>query len=233
MLRQFEQIHTLNKVLIRSNEDLDSFAYVASHDLKEPLRGIANYAKFLEEDYADALDEEGAYLIATIRSLSKRMNGLLDALLTYSRVDRTELSVGVCDLEDVLDEVTDLLQVSIQESGVELRRPTPLPTIECDRVRVGEIFSNLISNAIRYRDRQKAVNWVEVGVDVLEGNTWFYVADNGIGIAPEYHETIFMMFRRLHRDDSVYGKGTGAGLTIVQKIVERHDGELVLDSTPN
>jgi len=229
MLRQFDKIHTLNRVLMRSNEDLDSFAYVASHDLKEPLRGIANYARFLQEDYGDSLDEEGAYLVETIRGLSKRMDALLDSLLHYSRVDRTELSMVPSDLDDVVDEVLDILHVTIEESGVEIRRPTPLGNVVCDRVRVGEVFNNLITNAIRYRERSREVCWVELGVEHVEGAQVFTVRDNGIGIAEEHLGTVFQMFKRLnHKDD--FGDGTGAGLTIVQKIIERHEGVVEVTS---
>jgi light-regulated signal transduction histidine kinase (bacteriophytochrome) len=228
VLRKAEEVARLNAVLARSNSELDSFAYIASHDLKEPLRGIHNYAHFLQEDYADRLDDEGREKLAILGRLTVRMDALIDTLLAYSRVGRLELNLEPCDLNLVLKDVLEDLQFRLAESGTEVRVPRVLPTVVCDRIQVSEIFSNLISNAAKYND--KLDKWVEIGYQ--EGSaTVLYVRDNGIGIRERHFETVFRIFKRLHGRDE-YSGGTGAGLTIARKIAERHGGRLWLESTP-
>jgi light-regulated signal transduction histidine kinase (bacteriophytochrome) len=227
VLRKAEEVARLNAVLARSNSELDSFAYIASHDLKEPLRGIHNYAHFLQEDYADRLDDEGREKLAVLGRLTLRMDALIDTLLAYSRVGRLELNLEPCDLNLVLKDVLEDLQFRLEESGAQVRVPRVLPTVMCDRIQVSEIFSNLISNAAKYND--KADKWIEIGYQ--EGPvTVLYVRDNGIGIRERHFETVFRIFKRLHGRDE-YSGGTGAGLTIARKIAERHGGRLWLEST--
>ena len=227
-----ENLKRYARELERSNTELDDFAYVASHDLKEPLRGINNYAAFLAEDYAEKLDEEGREKIDTLQRLCRRLETLIDSLLTYSRLDA------------IVDDVLDSVHVSVEELGVEVRRPQPLPTIECDSVRVAEVFRNLVTNALKYND--KPDKWIEIGCELATseaiagsapggdgfrpGDTVFYVRDNGIGIREKHTESIFRIFKRLHGRDK-FGGGTGAGLTIVKKIVERHGGHISVAST--
>lgn len=212
----------LNEELARSNDELDSFAYIASHDLKEPLRGIHNYAKFLLEDYGDTLPPDGTDKLKTLARLSQRMQDLLDSLLHFSRVGRLDLDVQPTDLNDVVRGVLDLLQPRLDEFGVDVRLK-PLPTLVCDRARVGEVFNNLITNAMKYND--KGEKWIEIG----EADGALYVRDNGIGIPPAKYDTVFQIFKRLHgRDD--YSGGSGVGLTIVKKIVERHNGRIWIES---
>ena len=227
----------LNAELERSNDELDSFAYIASHDLKEPLRGIHNYASFLLEDYADQLDEDGAGKLRTLVRLSRRMEELIESLLHFSRVGRLELQTVPTDLNRVLEEALEALQGRIEQSGAQVRVPGPLPTLDCDPVATGEIFTNLISNALKYNN--KAEKWVEVGrlpapAPADENKTApavLYVRDNGIGIEERHYENVFRIFKRLHGRDQ-YGGGTGAGLTIVKKMVERQGGRIWLESTP-
>ena len=235
VLFKVDELARLNDELMRSNVELDSFAYVASHDLKEPLRGLHNYAHFLIEDYGDIIDAEGQAKLATLVRLTQRMEALIDTLLHYSRVGRAELARAEVDLEGELADVVNLLGPRIQEGGVEVRIPRPLPRIHVDQARVREVFSNLITNAIKYNDH--ALRWVELGYVVLPPDAEvpatepyvFYVRDNGIGIPEEHQETIFRIFKRLHGRDE-YGGGVGAGLTIVKKIVERHGGAIWLTS---
>jgi len=237
VLRKMEELAQLNADLARSNAELDAFAYVASHDLKEPLRGIHNYANFLMEDYTEHLDEEGVAKLKTMVRLTQRMEDLINSLLHFSRVGRVDLSLSEVDLNEVLQQSLEMLSLRIEESGVEIRIPRPLPVIRCDRIRVGEIFMNLISNAIKYND--KPHRWVEIGYNegqlVAQAGTinqhaiTFYVRDNGIGILPKHQEVIFRIFKRLHGADQ-FGGGTGAGLTIVRKLVERHNGKVWIDS---
>jgi signal transduction histidine kinase len=216
--------------LARSNRELDDFAYIASHDLKEPLRGIHNYSTFLLEDYADKLDEDGRQKLETLVRLTQRMEALIETLLYYSRVGRLDLAIRDTDLGVVLHEVLDSLKPLTHEGGVDVRIPKPLPHMLCDQARVGEIFRNLVTNAIKYND--KAEKWVEIGCQT-DGEPQtpmvFYVRDNGIGIRENHMDSIFRIFKRLHGRDK-YGGGTGAGLTIAKKIVERHGGHIWVES---
>lgn len=209
-----------------SNRALDDFAYIASHDLREPLRGIHNYSRFLLEDYGEQLDDQGRGMLKTLGRLAQRLEALTTDLLSYSRLGRVELAVGNVDLQALLHEVLDSLDFSLRERKVEVRIPRPLPTLRCDRVRIAELFRNLISNAIKYNDKQEP--WIEIGYDD-QHPIEFYVRDNGIGIAAQHRERVFQIFKRLHERDA-YGGGTGAGLAIARKIVAMHQGHLRIES---
>jgi signal transduction histidine kinase len=227
-----QELEQRNVELARSNQELDDFAYIASHDLKEPLRGIHNYAQFLIEDYGHLLDEEGRMKCRTLVRLSQRMDALIETLLQFSRLGRVDLAFGGTDLDQVVREVADSLAIGIRERGVEVLIPKPLPAIQCDAARIGEVFRNLISNSLKYNDSPRP--WIEIGWSGCDENVClqppvFYVSDNGIGIPERHREAVFRMFKRLHARDK-YGGGTGAGLTIVKKIVERHGGRIWLES---
>jgi light-regulated signal transduction histidine kinase (bacteriophytochrome) len=241
IVRRAEELARLNVELARSNVELDSFAYVASHDLKEPLRGINNYIRFFREDHGDLLPEEARAKLDTLTRLTRRMDSLLDSLLHYSRVGRQDMTLEKADLNQVLNESVEALQSRLNETGTEVRIPRPLPgPVSCDPVQVGEVFTNLISNAAKYSDRPAGERWVEVGwIDPeREENSAvppdvkvavYYVRDNGIGIAEKHRDVVFRIFKRLHGRGE-YSGGTGAGLTIAQKIVERHGGRIWLES---
>jgi light-regulated signal transduction histidine kinase (bacteriophytochrome) len=238
VLRQAEEMSSMNFELQRSNEELDSFAYIASHDLKEPLRGIHNYANFLMEDYADTLDADGISKLQTLVRLTQRMEDLINSLLQLSRLGRADLTRQPVDLNDLVQQAIATLTMARPDLGVDFRIPKPLPTVECDRNQVIELFTNLISNAIKYNN--KSEKWVEIGWmpndaprrEAHRETDVFYVRDNGIGIAQDHLEKIFQIFRRLHGRDE-FGGGTGAGLTIARKIVERHGGRIWIESVPN
>ena len=224
-----------NQALETSNQELDDFAYIASHDLKEPLRGIHNYSKILLEDHGEALDDEAQARCETILRLSRHMEALLDALLYFSRVGRSELAMGPTDLDSVLGNVLESLDVGLKEHGMLIEVPQIFPTVTCDGTRVGEIFRNLITNAMKYND--KSEKWIEIGY--LEGKSdeadappslVFFVRDNGIGIREKHLGSIFRIFKRLHGRDK-FGGGTGAGLTMTKKMVERHGGRIWVEST--
>ncbi|WP_395056091.1 ATP-binding protein [Polaromonas sp.] len=233
-----ERLADLNADLARSNEELDAFAYVASHDLKEPLRGIHKYAHQLMEA-APASEDERRKLEGLMR-LTLRMDSLLDSLLHFSRVGREELTLEQVDMNEVLADAVEMVSSRTGDSSTRIVTPRPLPLIMCDRVRVREVLVNLLSNALKYND--KAVKHVEAGFiephEVLLRNgfpgsandqTVYYVRDNGIGIAPRHFDQVFKMFKRLHGREE-YGGGSGAGLTIVRKLVERHGGLVWPDS---
>jgi light-regulated signal transduction histidine kinase (bacteriophytochrome) len=219
----------LNADLQRSNTELESFAFVASHDLKEPLRGIHNFATFLQRSAAQKLDDEERGRIATILRLTQRMEDLTDVLLQYSRVGRTDLSIESIDLNSLLADTLAPLEPRIAESGAAIRVPRPLPAIRSDRAHLAEVFGNLIINALKYSDRPAGERRIEIGWRDTSGARAFYVRDNGIGIAAQNLEKVFRIFRRLHARDE-YGGGSGAGLVIARRIVERLGGRLWAES---
>lgn len=238
--RAEEELAERNRQLAASNQELDDFAYIASHDLKEPLRGIHNYSGFLLEDYADRLDDAGRERLETLMRLTRRMESLIDTLLHYSRVGRVDLAVSEVDLGTVVAEQVDALSATLAADGAEVVVADPLPVVRCDRARIGEVFRNLVVNGIKYNERSD--KRVEVGAlppgspaggvetDPSEGPV-LWVRDNGIGILPKHRQVVFEIFKRLHPRDA-FGGGTGAGLTIVKKVVERHGGRLWLKSEP-
>jgi light-regulated signal transduction histidine kinase (bacteriophytochrome) len=243
VLRQAEELAKINIELERSNNELDAFAYIASHDLKEPLRGIHNYANFLIEDYGNILNQEGVAKLQTMVSLTQRMEDLINSLLHFSRLGRMELSLQKTNLNDKIQNVIDLLSISQKQTQVEIRIPRSLPSIRCDQVQVNELLTNLISNAIKYNNKEHKL--VEIGFleaaalpkqyniyidkENPQSSVVFYVKDNGIGIRERHLDAIFRIFKRLH-GRSEYGGGTGAGLTIAKKIVERHGGSIWVES---
>lgn len=237
IVRRADELRKLNIELERSNNELDSFAYIASHDLKEPLRGIHNYSQFLIEDYTEVLDDEGQQKLQTLARLAQRMEVLTDSLLYYSRVGRSELSKLPTDLNKVLEDVLESLKVRILETKTTIQIPRELPVVMGDKIRIAEIYTNLISNAIKYNDKPERL--IEIGYDDVKINDEeqsatqvFYVRDNGIGIQEKHFENIFRIFKRLHAQAD-FGGGSGAGLTITKKIIQRHGGNIWLESKPD
>lgn len=226
-----KEVQKRTEELEYSNKELDNFAYIASHDLKEPLRGIHNYASFLLEDYGEKLDEDGRQKLETLTVLTQRLEALINALLYYSRVGRAELAMQDTELNPLIEEVEFSLKPYFEHEKVEIRHANSLPRMVCDAVKIGELFRNLITNAVKYNDKEK--KWVEVGCFKEDNGkkTVFYVKDNGIGIPEKHWEDVFRIFRRLHAKNK-YGGGTGSGLTIAKKIVERHNGRIWIESQP-
>ena len=231
-----------NRDLARSNQELDDFAYIVSHGLKEPLRGISNYANFVVEDYGDRLDDKGREMLTTLPRLTVRLGTVIDELLHLSSFGRANLDIEDTDLNGVIENVVDSLKPFLEELAAEIRISQPLPTVSCDSAKVSEVFRNLITNAAKYNDKDQRL--IEIGfetngagatlandVSVDKDSVVFYVKDNGIGIPEEHHESVFKIFRRLHARDS-FGGGIGAGMTIVKRIVERHGGRIWLESEP-
>jgi signal transduction histidine kinase len=223
---QAENLSRANQELERSNRELQSFAYAVSHDLKEPLRGIHNYATFLREDYADLLDEAGLDRLQTLVRLSDRMAALIDALLEFSRLGQVALNLRAVDLQGLVEWVIQVLRMGRPELPFEITIVQPLPIVHCDPVLIGEVFTNLISNALKYNDQLPRI---EIGSQSTAEGLLFYVRDNGIGIRDRHLSQIFRLFKRLH-PKSRYGGGTGAGLTIARKIIERHGGQIWVES---
>ena len=215
--------------LTRSNEDLQQFAYVASHDLSEPLRKVANFCQLIERQYADQLDDRGRQYIDFAVDGAKRMQVLIADLLALSRVGRTTERFEQIDLDRKLDQALAALSVAIAETGTRIERPTRLPVVDGDRSLLISLLQNLIGNAIKYR-RPDVAPVIQVLAERDDETRMWTIAikDNGIGIDPQYAERIFVVFQRLHLRDE-YG-GTGIGLALCRKIVEFHGGQIWLDT---
>ncbi|WUT00634.1 CHASE3 domain-containing protein [Streptomyces sp. NBC_00708] len=212
--------------LRRSNSELEQFAYVASHDLQEPLRKVASFCQLLEKRYGNELDGRGKQYIDFAVDGAKRMQVLINDLLTFSRVGRVHDSWTPVELDRALDRALANLGMVIEESGTTVVRETPLPSVTGDPTTLAMIWQNLIGNAVKFR-RPDEPCVITVGCE-REGDDWhFTVADNGIGIAPEFAEKVFVIFQRLHARDEY--DGTGIGLALCRKIIEFHGGRIWLD----
>lgn len=220
-----EQVDERNAALERSNQSLREFAYVASHDLQEPLRTIASFTELLQKRYGGRLDADADEFIGFVVDGAKRMQQLIDDVLEYSRVSTHGKPLAPVDLEAVARRSVANLRASIEERGAEVS-VGPLPHVMGDEIQLGQLLQNLVGNALKYNRSGRP------RVDVTarrEGRDWrIAVSDNGIGIAPEYHDRIFRIFSRLHTRGE-YG-GTGIGLAICKRIVDRHGGRMTVDS---
>jgi signal transduction histidine kinase len=212
--------------LARSNADLEQFAYVASHDLQEPLRMVTAYTQLLAERYRGKLDENADKFIGYAIEGAQRMQVLIQDLLAFSRVGRKEACESV-DCSAVMKEVLQTLTSAIQESAAVVT-PGELPTVWADRTQMAQVFQNLIGNAIKFRGKEPPV--VSVRAEKSDQQWQFSVTDNGIGIAPEYSENVFVVFQRLHARTDY--PGNGIGLAICKKIVERYGGKIWVESLP-
>ncbi|WP_433475945.1 sensor histidine kinase [Spirillospora sp. CA-142024] len=224
-----EQTRALNEQteeLRRSNAELEQFAYVASHDLQEPLRKVASFCQMIERRYGDQLDERGRQYIAFAVDGAKRMQALINDLLSFSRVGRLSRPEESVDLNDVARRALDNLATLREETGAEVD-VADLPEVSGDRTQFTQLFQNLIGNAIKFR-REGVPPRVTIDVRGA-GDEWeFRCADNGIGIEPRYADRIFLIFQRLHPRDEY--TGTGIGLALCKKIVEYHGGRIWLDT---
>ncbi len=211
--------------LRRSNAELEQFAYVASHDLQEPLRKVASFCQLLERRYSGQLDERGEQYLRFAVDGAKRMQVLINDLLAFSRVGRITREHVRVDLNETLALVLDSYSETIERTGATVE-VAELPTVRGESSLLGGVFGNLIGNALKFHDEQPPV--VVVGVE-RTGEFWtFMIRDNGIGIEPEYAERIFVIFQRLHHKDDY--PGTGIGLAMCRKIVEYHGGAIWLDT---
>jgi signal transduction histidine kinase len=222
--RQDKSLQTFNQELERSNQELEKFAYVASHDLQEPLRKVQAFSDRLSKKYQDLLDADGKLYIERIQDASQRMRILIQDLLAYSRIKTQGQAFESVDLNKIVRGVMSDLEVRLEESQgkVEL---SPLPIIQADPLQMRQIFQNLIGNALKFKKPD-----VPPIVKIYTDNQNIIVADNGIGFEAQYAERIFEVFQRLHgRGDY---EGTGIGLSIVRKILERHGGSVRAESSP-
>ncbi|MGG6296731.1 sensor histidine kinase [Leptolyngbya sp. AN02str] len=223
-----QQLATLNKTLVDSNQDLEQFAYVASHDLQEPLRAVAGYTQLLTKEYGDRFDSTAQLYTTYIVDGAKRMQQLIQDLLTYSRIGSKDLNLSLVNMNELVALVQQNLEVAIAESDATITSDT-LPTIVGDRSQLLQLLQNLISNAIKFRAEHPPHIHI-----LVSGNAYqwqFGVQDNGIGIKSQYLERIFEIFKRLHTRTEY--SGTGIGLAICKKIVNRHGGSIWAESTPD
>jgi PAS domain S-box-containing protein len=222
-----EERERLLATLSRSNRELEEFAYVASHDLQEPLRMVASYVQLLEKRYKGRLDEKADKFIFYAVDGARRMQKLIDGLLDYSRVTTRAREFSDLDLNTVFNDAVKNLSASIGESKARIKKDG-LPVVKGDETQLLQLFQNLIANAVKFRKPGIAP---EVRVDAKRtGKEWtFAVRDNGIGIEKESFDRIFVIFQRLHRKEEY--PGTGIGLAVCKKIVERHGGRLWVEST--
>jgi signal transduction histidine kinase len=227
--RQAADLDTQAAELRRSNGELEQFAYVASHDLQEPLRKVASFCQLLEKRYSDKLDERGLKYIEFAVDGAKRMQVLINDLLTFSRVGRaTDVRVPV-PLDQPLDAAVTALSAAVEETGAVIDRPGPLPEVMGDPTLLGMLWQNLIGNAIKFRAPDRAPVIGVTAAAQPDGGWQIGVADNGIGVPAEFAEKIFVIFQRLHGRDAY--PGTGIGLALCKRIAEQHGGQMYLDTT--
>lgn len=218
-----EELAQLTGALEERNRELDQFAYITSHDLKAPLRGIANLSQWIEEDLGESVTDDIRKQLDLLRGRVHRMEGLIDGILQYSRVGRVKGTIEKVDVAALLHDVVDLIA---PPPNFTIEIAADMPTIKADRLRLQQVFQNLIGNAIKHHNRPDGR--VEVAVRDLGPMYEFSVRDDGPGIAPQYHEKIFAIFQTLAARDKV--EGTGIGLSLIKKIVENQGGRVWIES---
>jgi PAS domain S-box-containing protein len=225
LARQKKELAEANEELARTNEELNNFAYTASHDLQEPLRMISSYTSLIERRYRDRLDQEGLEFFHFVLDGTKRMKILIEALLDHARLGIKELIPDKVDLNKVVETVKGNLRFSIDEKNARVIYDQ-LPVLEIDQTRMLQLFQNLIFNAIKYNTSEQPL--ITVSANRQEDKWLFSVKDNGIGIAREHFEKIFVIFHRLHSDSE--HSGTGIGLATCKRIVQLYGGKIWVES---
>jgi light-regulated signal transduction histidine kinase (bacteriophytochrome) len=225
--RAHAEIEETIEEFARSNQDLEAFAYVASHDLREPLRSMAVFIQLLARRYEGRLDERADEYIAFAVEAATRMQSLIDDLLEYSRVGRRPLERGPVDLGSLVIQAQQSLAQAIDDADARIE-VDPLPTVHADPAQLGQVITNLLANAVKFHRDEPPL--VRVRAERQPGAWRILVEDNGIGIPPEQAPRVFEMFRRLHPREEY--PGTGIGLAISQKIIEQHGGALDVEPRP-
>ena len=225
-----ENLRKLTAALASSNAELERFAYVASHDLREPLRTITSFVQLLQHRLGPRLDEDGKRYMDFVTGAARRMDQLIIDLLQYARVETRAQPFLPTDCNTVLDTAMDNLRATIEETSADITADRPLPTVKGDGNQLLQLFQNLLGNAIKFRHPGEPPR-IHIGVRPCDTEWEISIRDNGIGIDPQYHERIFVIFERLHPHDQY--PGTGIGLALCKKIVERHGGRIWVESEPD
>jgi signal transduction histidine kinase len=222
----------IQEALEISNRELTDFVYVASHDLREPLRKISSFGQLLQKSLQGKLSEDERENLEFMIDGSDRMTMMIDGLLTYSRVNTKDILLEIVDLNEVIERLKELeLGMLLEETGSIIEVPQPLPKVHADPVQMEQLLQNLIANGIKYHKEGVKPRITIKAKEVLENKVRIEVQDNGIGIAPEYRDEIFKMFKRLHSRQEY--DGCGIGLSVCKKIVERHGGQIGVESKPD
>ncbi|MCI5082327.1 MAG: PAS domain S-box protein [Saprospiraceae bacterium] len=230
---KLKELDVKNKQLkeyIDSNMQLENFAYIASHDLREPVRTMRSFAQLLDQKYRDKLDESASKYIRFIIESADHMNRLIQDLLTYSRIDTEEHEITDVDLSSTIEFVLRGLKELINEKQAVISVPENLPVVEANKTKMEQLFQNLINNAIKFHKQGQSPK-IEVMWKELEAHWEFRIKDDGIGISPEFFDKIFVLFKKLHRRGEY--QGTGLGLAICKKIIEQHHGRIQVESMPD
>ena len=228
LYEQREQILKLNAVLSQSNEELERFAYICSHDMQEPVRMMYSYAEILENAYADSLDDDGKKYLRFIIENARHMRRMISDILTFSRIGREAPELELVSCNDVLAETLARFKDSIAEKGAKIIHD-PLPDVWTSRTLMQTLLQNLIGNALKFQDGSK-VPEIKISVQKDEGNWEFTVRDNGIGIDPAFHDKVFAIFERYNRKEQY--PGTGIGLSTCKKFLEVYGGGIRFESAP-
>ncbi len=226
-----ERIRHYMRELEDSNQRLDDFVYVVSHDLKEPVRGILNFSRFLLQDYGKQLDKEGVKQLEMLKVMARRMQEMITDLLHFAIISRERLSFEDVNVSEIAQEIIELQQIHFQTENADIKIQDNLPSITANKTQITEVFRNLIVNAVKYNEEAEKI--IEVGCLTNHprkpNHPVFFIKDNGIGIELKHQKDIFKMFKRLHAHEA-YGGGTGSGLAICKRIIDQHNGEIWVEA---
>jgi len=229
-LTRLKEYRVMRNELELVNKELDAFAHTVSHDLRAPLRLTTACIKFLQNDHSQALNAEGKNYLERIEKGTVRLQTMIDDLLKLSRINRIRNPYEVTDMRKLIQSVVERLEYDIEENNVDIQIDSEMPKIQCDCIKMAEVFQNLINNAIKFsvRNKENTHPSIQIGHKPVSQGHLFFVKDNGIGIDKKYHDQVFELFRRT--EESRDYEGTGAGLSIVKKVILDHGGEIWIES---